>query len=76
MGKVKDLLWEPKQFDEVWDEMINDNDPARDYHEAITSLKAIVSTHLDSTDRRDTDMIWRINDMISRLEKRLLTGRN
>ena len=71
MGKVKDLLWEPKDFDQVWDEMIHDNDPARDYHEAIASLKAIVSTHLSCDDEADKKLIWRINEMINTLEQRL-----
>ena len=71
MAKVKDLLWEPKDFDQVWDEMINDNDPARDYHEAITSLKAIVSTHLSCDVDADKKLIWRINEMINTLEQRL-----
>jgi len=71
MGKVKDLLWEPKDFDQVWDEMTNDHDPARDYYEAITSLKAIVSTHLSCDVDADKKLIWRINEMINTLEQRL-----
>jgi len=71
MGKVKDLLWEPKDFDQVWDEMINDHDPARDYHEAITSLKAIVFTHLSPDVDADIELTFRINEMINTLEQRL-----
>ena len=71
MGKVKDLLWEPKDFDQVWDEMINDQDPARDYHEAITSLKAIVDTHLDDSQMADMKLVWRIKEMIKLLENRI-----
>ena len=71
MGKVKDLLWEPKDFDQVWDEMINDQDPARDYHEAITSLKVIVDTHLDDSQMADMKLVWRIREMIKLLENRI-----
>lgn len=66
MGKVKDLLWELKDFDQV----ILD-DPARDYHEAIASLKAIVSTHLDSEQDADAYLVWRIKEMLKLLERRL-----
>ena len=71
MGKVKDLLWEPKDFDAVWDMMINDDDPARDYHEAIASLKAIVSTHLNDEQDADAYLSWRIKEMLKLLERRL-----
>ena len=71
MGKVKDLLWEPKDFDQVWDEMINDQDPARDYYEAITSLKVIVDTHLDDSQMADMKLVWRIKEMIKLLENRI-----
>ena len=71
MGKVKDLLWEPKDFDQVWDEMINDQNSARDYHEAIASLKVIVDTHLSCDELEDKLLMWHIKKMINRLKRRL-----
>ena len=66
MGKVKEMLWEPKDF-----EVLMDNDPARDYHEAIASLKAIVSTHLNDEQDADAYLSWRIKEMLKLLERRL-----
>jgi len=69
MGKVKDILWEPKDFALPDGDAFDIGDPKeRDIHEAISALQQVINAHLSDD---DNSVMWQFQDCINQLRAML-----